>query len=336
MSPCRPPRRSFTHLVVIVIVAATAMALGPGLSARAASESYHAVTPQRLLDTRIAFGTSSTAMTTPGVPTPISLPAAASGVAAVVLNLTVTEPAGDGFATAYPCGQQLPLASNVNFLAAQTVPNLVIAKPGTDGHVCVVTSVAAHLVVDLQGWFPIGAYDPLPVPERVLDTRTGAQRKLAAGVETFLVADQSSDAIVANVTVIDPDTPGYLTVYPCGTTPPITSNLNFVAGEVVANLAIARSGGAGVCAVAERVDRHRGRRTGAHPGRRRIHGDLAGPDDRYTLADRSADRGPVAAWADRRTVVSGGERHPSGRRHRGGQRHRDRLARERLPHRVSV
>ncbi len=250
MSPTRPPRRSFTHLVVIVIVAATAMALGPGLSARAASESYHAVTPQRLLDTRIAFGTSSTAMTTPGVPTPISLPAAASGVAAVVLNLTVTEPAGDGFATAYPCGQQLPLASNVNFLAAQTVPNLVIAKPGTDGHVCVVTSVAAHLVVDLQGWFPIGAYDPLPVPERVLDTRTGAQRKLAAGVETFLVADQSSDAIVANVTVIDPDAPGYLTVYPCGTTPPITSNLNFVAGEVVANLAIARSGGAGVCAVA--------------------------------------------------------------------------------------
>lgn len=231
-------------------MAATSAVVGPGLTARAAIAPYHAVTPQRLLDTRSAFGVSGAAKTTPAVPTPIRLPPAATGAAAVVLNLTVTEPAVDGFATAYPCGQQPPLASNVNFKGDQTVPNLVIAKPGPDGRVCVVTSVAAHLVVDLQGWFPMGSYEPLPAPERVLDTRTGAKRKLVAGVETLLVGDQSSGAVVANVTVVDPDGPGYLTVYPCGTTPPITSNLNFVAGDVVANLAVARSGGSGVCAVA--------------------------------------------------------------------------------------
>ncbi|MDQ1425101.1 MAG: hypothetical protein QOD72_2599 [Acidimicrobiaceae bacterium] len=239
-----------TYLVLVFVMATTVAVVGPGLTARAASVSYHAVIPQRLLDTRSAFGISSAGKTTPGVPTPIRLPTAASGVAAVVLNLTVIEPADDGFATAYACGQQPPLASNVNFRGDQIVPNLVIAKPGLDGQVCVVTSVAAHLVVDLQGWFPTGSYDPLPVPERVLDTRTGAKRKLLAGVETLLVADHSGGAVVANVTVVDPDGPGYLTVYPCGTTPPITSNLNFVTGDVVANLAVARSGGSGVCAVA--------------------------------------------------------------------------------------
>src|SRR6476619_3466500 len=180
-------------------MAATAAVVYPGLGVRAATVSYHAVAPQRVLDTRSALGTSSAAKTTPGVPTPIRLPAVATGAAADVINLTVTEPAGDGYATAYPCGQQPPLASNVNFQADQTVPNLVIAKPGSDGRVCVVTSVAAHLVVDLQGWFPTGSYDPLPVPQRVLDTRTDARRKVVAGVETVLVGGQSSGAVVANV-----------------------------------------------------------------------------------------------------------------------------------------
>ncbi|MGZ4793089.1 MAG: carboxylesterase family protein, partial [Ilumatobacteraceae bacterium] len=122
-------------------------------------------------------------------------------------------------------------------------------KPGTDGQVCVVTSVAAHLVVDLQGWFPVGSYDPLPVPLRVLDTRNDPGVKVGMKVETLLVADQSDGAVVANVTVVDPDGPGFLTVYPCGTTPPITSNLNFTKGEVVANLTVARPGTTGVCAI---------------------------------------------------------------------------------------
>ena len=250
MGSPRPHCRLHARFVLAFVLAASGAVIGPGLTARAAIASYHAITPQRLLDTRTAFGISSAAPTTPGMPTPIRLPTAAMGVAAVVLNLTVTEPADDGFATAYPCGQEPPLASNVNFRTDQTVPNLVIAKPGPDGQVCVVTSVAAHLVVDLQGWFPLGSYDPLPVPERVLDTRRGAQRRLVAGVEMLLVGTQSGGAVVANVTVVDPDGPGYLTVYPCGTTPPVTSNLNFIAGDVVANLAVARSDGNGVCAVA--------------------------------------------------------------------------------------
>jgi hypothetical protein len=40
-------------------------------------------------------------------------------------NLTID---GDGFRTADATGSALPTASNLNFVAGQTVPNLVIAK----------------------------------------------------------------------------------------------------------------------------------------------------------------------------------------------------------------
>jgi len=233
----------------MTIVGVAAYVSSAAATASAAGTSYQAVTPQRVLDTRLAIGISGTAKTAAGVATSIILPVEATGAAAVAFNLTVTEPDADGFATAYPCGQDQPETSNVNFRAGQSVPNLVIAKPGADGQVCVVTSVAAHLVADVQGWFPPDSYDPLPIPERVLDTRKGAG-KVVANVETVLIDDQSDGAVVANVTVDDPDGPGFLTVYPCGTRPPLTSNLNFFKGETIANLTVAHAGTTGVCAVA--------------------------------------------------------------------------------------
>ena len=231
-------------------VGATVATASPHLAAAEPPPEYQAISPQRLLDTRIAFGTASDSMTSPGVPTPIALPDTVAGAAAVAVNITVTAPTGDGFATAYPCGQTAPLASNVNYRAGQTVPNLVIAKPGDGGAVCVVTTVAAHLVADLQGWFPAGSYVALPAPQRVLDTRAGGGTKMAAGVPMVLVSDGSADAIVANVTAVDADAPGYLTVYPCGSTPPVTSNVNFGVGDAVANLSIAQSANGGVCGFA--------------------------------------------------------------------------------------
>ena len=39
------------------------------------------------------------------------------GAAAVVLNVTVTGAQGSGFVTVFPCGEALPTASNLNFVA---------------------------------------------------------------------------------------------------------------------------------------------------------------------------------------------------------------------------
>src|SRR4051794_36970137 len=49
---------------------------------------------------------------------------------AVVLNVTVAGALGAGFLTVWPCGSTMPLASNLNFVAGQVVPNAVLSKVG--------------------------------------------------------------------------------------------------------------------------------------------------------------------------------------------------------------
>jgi hypothetical protein len=72
-----------------------------------------------------------------------------------VINVTATAPTGSGFFTAYPGGTSLPNASDLNFLAGDTVPNLVVVKVGAAGTVNVTNTGhgATHLVVDVVGWF---------------------------------------------------------------------------------------------------------------------------------------------------------------------------------------
>jgi hypothetical protein len=75
---------------------------------------------------------------------------------AVVANVTATNPAADGYLTVFPCGDSPPNASNLNFVAGQTVANLVFATVGTEGEVCLISSVATDVIVDLQGWYQPG------------------------------------------------------------------------------------------------------------------------------------------------------------------------------------
>ena len=55
--------------------------------------------------------------------------------------------------------------------------------------------------------------------------------------------------MVLNVTVDAPTAGGYLTVFPSGTTRPLASNLNVVAGQTIGNLVIAKVGADGKVAV---------------------------------------------------------------------------------------
>ena len=71
---------------------------------------------------------------------------------AMVFNATVTEPETAGFLTAFPCSPNLPTVSNVNFVAGQTVPNLVISAVDSVGSVCLFNSTALHWIVDVGGF----------------------------------------------------------------------------------------------------------------------------------------------------------------------------------------
>jgi hypothetical protein len=76
----------------------------------------------------------------------------------VVLNVTAADPLAAGFLTVWPTGQARPLASNLNFVAGRTVPNLVVAKVGTDGRISLYNGSggAVHLVADVAGWYGAG------------------------------------------------------------------------------------------------------------------------------------------------------------------------------------
>ena len=90
-----------------------------------------------------------------------------------------------------------------------------------------------------------GAFQPM-TPVRVLDTRAGAgQGGPAFGpgeTRNVTLAGASIPAgavsVALNVTVTQPSTTSFLTVWPQGTPAPDTSNVNVVAGQTVANLVI--------------------------------------------------------------------------------------------------
>ncbi|MBW3546662.1 MAG: fibronectin type III domain-containing protein [Actinobacteria bacterium] len=128
-----------------------------------AAPPYAPLSPARLMDTRpgqatvdgafagggsIAGGSSTSVTVTGrgGVP--------ATGVGAVVLNVTAVGPTAPSHLTVWPTGAARPNASNVNFVAGQTVPNLVVAKVGANGQVSVYNNAGStDLVVDVAGWF---------------------------------------------------------------------------------------------------------------------------------------------------------------------------------------
>ena len=79
----------------------------------------------------------------------------ATGVGAVALNVTVTEPTASSFLTVWPTGTRRPLASNLNFTADQTVANSVLTKIGAGGTISIYNNTGAvHVVIDVVGWVP--------------------------------------------------------------------------------------------------------------------------------------------------------------------------------------
>jgi hypothetical protein len=221
---------------------------------------YTPVTPARILDTRTGNGASPgklgpsgtlglTVTGRGGVP--------ATGVSAVVLNLTVTEPTFLSYLTAWPAGQSRPLASNLNFRAGQTVPNLVIVKVGAGGMVNLFNDAGAtHVIADVAGWFGAGPREPTGsfgggLPVRILDTRTGLGPLGPGGTMAVKVTDRAGIppsgviAVVLNVTVTGPTSGGYLTIWPHGEARPLASNLNFEVGQTVPNLVVVKVGAGG-------------------------------------------------------------------------------------------
>ena len=192
--------------------------------------------------------------------TGLGSPVVAADAKSVVLSVTATDAAAATWVTVFPCGEAVPNASNVNVVPGITRANLVTAKIGANGSVCVYVQGSTEVIVDLAGFVPAASTFVPTSPERVLDTRPTspisysglkptAGQTIELKVTRFGTTQIPADAgtVALNLTSTGSDGPGFATVYPCGSPRPFASNLNYSNSDG-ANMVMAKIGDGGrVC-----------------------------------------------------------------------------------------
>lgn len=237
-----------------------------------AGGTVESLVPARLLETRAGLATidgtsagigrvaaGSTTMLT--VTDRGGVPADAE---AVLVNVTAITPSASTFLTVFPCGETQPTAASLNSPQGGVVNNLVLAKVGTSGQICIFSSSATDLVVDASAYVPAGGGLSSIVPARLWETRIGPgnttidglrQGTGRIGVGTVQVQvtgrggvpDIATGAML-NVAAINPTTGGFITLWPCGQPTPTAANVNFGPGSVVSNAVFVKIGDNGrVC-----------------------------------------------------------------------------------------
>jgi hypothetical protein len=259
------------------------------------------LTPARIVDTRIGVG-GKTGKLGPAQKFDVQIEGQggvpATGVAAVVVNATSTEPTSASYLTVWPAGSVRPSPSNLNFVAGQTVPNLVTVAVA-DGKVSVYNNAGStHVIFDVVGYYsdstgPFGSRFHALTPSRSFDTRIGsggvAKSPIGAGQTLrFTVTGRNGvpasgvTAVVMNVTVTEPTSSGFVTVWPDDVARPVASNLNFVSGLTVPNLVVVRVPANGI------VDFYNFSNGG---GKLHLLADVVG----YFDADKSSEAGRLVA-----------------------------------------
>jgi hypothetical protein len=202
-------------------------------------------TPERIVDTRPGDGDGYDVPLGAGHAMKVGLHAAGASAAAV--NLTAVGPCASGYLTAYPCNAGPPLASNVNHPSWRTTATAATVMLDAAGDFCIYSYASTDVVVDVFGVYGSGGSGYTPItPTRLVDTRPGAAASALRGAlvantpATVKVAGANgvpanATAVSFNLTAVLPTTAVYVTAYPCSATPPTVSNLNALAGTIVAN-----------------------------------------------------------------------------------------------------
>jgi hypothetical protein len=215
--------------------------------------AYSPLVPSRILDTRNTTGPLSQGQT-------IDVQVRGQGnvpqtATAAVLNVTVTNTTAPSYLTVFPTGASQPVASNLNWVSGQTIPNLVEVGIGSGGKVTVYNAAGrVDVLFDVAGYVDPtlspgqGLYQPL-VPARILDTRDGTGGVSVGPVGqgatltlkvTGVTVPSTASAVILNVTATSPTAASYLTVYPSDKPQPVVSNLNFVSGQTIPNRVIVK------------------------------------------------------------------------------------------------
>ncbi len=168
----------------------------------------------------------------------------------VIANVTAVGPAAAGYFTVYDCDPPLPNASALNYTTGVDVANEIVIALSAAGSMCVYSSAASDLLIDVVGY--VSATDSIKTatPARFGETRVGATTfdglyeglgrtspgsTTKIGVEGRGIVPPSVNAVIVNVGVVDPDTDSFVTVYSCFPAVPLASSINHTAGVDRAN-----------------------------------------------------------------------------------------------------
>ena len=193
-----------------------------------------------------------------------------AGATAAVLNVTVANPGAPGYLTAYPQGGSAPTASNLDYGAGQVAANRVIVPLAASGGFTVYSSARADVIVDVSGFYGSGTgaeFNAEPTPVRICDTRPGNPSNLAGSsaqcnsfplspgqsrivnVSGLAGVPSTAGAVMVNLTGVAPSAPTFLTVFPSALPSPLVSDLDEVAGDVRANMAVAKVSSTGTITI---------------------------------------------------------------------------------------
>ena len=193
----------------------------------------------------------------------MSVPIGEPGDVAVSVNITVDRPAGAGFLSVQGADIDIPIVSTVNFLD-RPAANHVVA-PIENGRIGVHASVDTDLIIDVNGFFRTDdGFGFVPTdPGRVLDTRAAGQVRLAPGERRNVPvvgvpggAPAGAEVVALNLTVVEADAAGHLTVWPTGLDRVDVSNVNMAAGETRPNSTLVAVGDDGTITIESSVHAH--------------------------------------------------------------------------------
>ncbi len=188
-----------------------------------------------------------------------SSPAIPAGASAVTLNLTGVTPNQFTFLAIYPAQSNGSCAahgnfSNLNLPPGGIKPNRVIVGVGGGGKICIFNLIGTvDVVIDLSGWFSGGGNGDTTgllftawTPTRLYDSRLVAPLGPGAlhcpGTNFVLPIPLAVSAVSFNLTGLDANAGTFLESFPTnhGPSPPGTSDVNLMAGEIRPNLTITK------------------------------------------------------------------------------------------------
>jgi hypothetical protein len=222
---------------------------------------FTAITPVRLLDTRVGVGLSGRltagtlrTFTIAGV---AGIPATATAISG---NVTVVGQTAAGYVSVGPTITVPPSSSTINVPAGDIRANNTIVQVGLNGTISAVymasPGATTHLLFDATGYFtPTGEgarYTPV-TPVRLLDSRSG--NGLAGPFSTKVPrtvpiagrggVPSAAVAVTGNLAIVGQTSAGYAFIGPTATAAPTSSTINVPAGDIRANGTAVRLGTGG-------------------------------------------------------------------------------------------